>query len=356
MKKTVWATGLFAALVATGAWSLPLDQPLGQPNATTFRDVAMNSFYSTATTETNLRLSGLPDMELVERGIFECIYHSNEMTSLNKVLIRGTDSCGFLDDSEIPEEKRQRIAGYVNAYLPGVFQPEKTSCFAIQSRVEDEFRKTPLSKYIEQMDQLPLSQDERGQLQGKHLENAIEAENTIKTELQGETHYGKTRYSEQTCEMLLVAENESAQAGAGFRSCARSCMNGVGMLVTKLGSAGLSALGWVWFGGKKAFVPFIGGWSVNWVTTTPVFKAGRDEFLYGDFGPNVTRHAGGFTGFWNTEITTTAIGTSNTVGDYAAAFSTAGLIFFRAKVIAALSAVHHYALSREAVLLPVKVD
>ena len=350
MKKTVWATSLLAALVATGVWPFSPEQQSGQP------DDVINASENIEADETSQRLAGLANMDWVKRGIFECTYHDNESSSLNKVLVRGTDSCKFLDGNEAPEEKGSRIAGYVNAYLPGVFQPEKTSCFAIQSRAEDEFRKTPLSEYILQMDQLPFSQNERAQLQGRQLENVIEAENTIRTKLQGEIHHGETRYSEQTCKMLLVAENEPFQSGAGFRGCARSCMNGAGMFVTKLSSAGGSVLSWVWNRGKEFALPLAGGWFYNRITTMPGLKAAQDKFRYGEFGPNVTRHAGGLAGLLNTEVTTTATGTSNTVGDYAAAFSTIGLIYYRAKVMAALSAMYGYALSREAVPQHVKLD
>ncbi|UYM14231.1 hypothetical protein [Endozoicomonas euniceicola] len=352
MKKTVWVTGLLAALVAMGVWSLPLEQQSGEP------DDVVNAPENIEADETSQRLAGLANMDWVKRGIFECRYHDNKSSSLNKVLIRGTDSCKFLDGSEAPEEKERRIADYVNAYLPGVFQPEKTRCFAVQFSTEDKSRNVPISEYIEQMNKLPISQNGRAQAQlsGRQLENVMEAENTIRTKLQGEIHRHETLYGEQSCQMLLVAENEPSQSGASFRGCARSCMNGAGMFVTKLSSAGASVLSWVWTRGKKFALPLAGGWFYNRITTTPGFKAAIDKLQYGEFGPNVTRHAGGLVGFWNTEVTTTAIGTSNTVGDCAAGLSTIGLIYYRAKVMAALSAMYGYVLSRGAVPQHVKQD
>ena len=288
MKKTVWATGLFAALVATSAWSLPLEEHRVRPEAAE----------NIQTTGASQRLAGLkPDRGLVERGIFECIYHDNESTSTNKVLVRGTGSCGFLDASEDYEPKRKRVASYVNSHLPGVFQPENTNCFAVQSREEDKGRNNNISEYIEQMDQLPFSQDERFQLQGERLQSVINVEEFIQKELLGNTHYRKTLHNEQPCDMLLVTENEAGQSNAGIRSCAKSCLNGLGMFAKWAG-------GWAWTGMKKIGIPAAGAYVTTWVTTSPSWDAITDSII------------GALYGAWNKEVHKTPIGTSFTVGDY----------------------------------------
>ncbi|MET4696025.1 hypothetical protein [Endozoicomonas lisbonensis] len=346
MKKTVWATGLFAALITTGAWSLPLEQKRVRPDvdsyiedADSFGDIVMEAAENIQATEASQGLAGLkPDMELVERGIFECTYHDNETTSTNKVLIRGTDSCGFLDANEDYEPKRKRVASYVNSHLE-VFQPEKTSCFAVQSRAEDKGRKNKLSEYIEQMDQLPLSQEEIFQLQDEYLQSAINAEKFIKTELHGEIHYQKTLHNEQLCNMLLVTEDEAGQSNVGVRSCTRSCLNGIGMLVKWAG-------GWIWYGAKQVAPPVYVGYLTNWVTTKPFWDTTTDKIMFGEFAPNVTHHSGGLYGALNKRITTTPIGTPNTVSDYGMAFGAAFLFVIRSKVIAALGAMYGYALGR----------
>ena len=293
MKKTVWATGLFAALVATSSWSLSPEQ----------HRVRTEAAENIQTTGPSQRLAGLkPDRGLVERGIFECTYHDNDSTSTNKVLVRGTDSCGFLDASEDYEPKRKRVADYVNSHLPGVFQPEKTSCLAVQSREEDKGRNRKISEYIEQMDQLPFSQDERFQLQGERLQSVIKVEEFIQKELLGNTHYRKALHNEQPCDMLLVTEYEAGQSNAGVRSCARSCLNGLGMFARWAG-------GWTWTGVKKIGIPAAGAYASTWVTTSPSWDAITD---------NIT---GVLYGAWNKEVHQTPIGTSFTVGDYVMATS-----------------------------------
>lgn len=306
MKKTVWATGLFAALVAISAWSLPPGQHRVRPDADSFRGIVSEAAENIQATGASQGLAGLkPDMELVERGIFECTYHDNETTSTNKVLIRGTDSCGFLDASEDYGPKRKRVASYVNSHLPGVFQPEKTNCFAVQSRVEDKGRNKKISEYIEQMDQLPLSQDERFQFQGERLQSAIKVEKFIQQELHGDTHYRKALHNEQPCDMLLVTENEAGQSNAGVRSCAKSCLNGLGMLARWAGGRLKEGVGWTWTGMNKIGVPVAGAYAVNWVTTSTSWDAITGQIL------NVLY------GAWTTEVHRTSVGTSMTVGDYA---------------------------------------
>ena len=277
MKKTVWATGLFAALVATGAWSLPIEK-IGKSDAVTFYDV-INEGAEAVQSRAGVAPASVPtlepNMDLVSRGIFECEYHDNPTTSTQKVLVRGSASCGFLDGSEDADEKQARLAGYIYSYVPGVFQPEKTVCRQVLTNVEDEHRKYPMSGYIVQMDKLPSCSIERNELQGKALMQANEADKVIREDLKGRVHYALTEHNQQSCDLLLVVEDASGQSNAGIKGCTRSCIHGAGMVLSYAGK-------WIWYGLKTVASMAPWAYLTNWVTTTPEWDATTDKILFGE--------------------------------------------------------------------------
>lgn len=310
MKRTVWATGLFAAMVATGVWSLPIEKN-GKSDAATFADVisegaeAMQSRAGAISTSVPTLE---PDMDLVSRGIFECEYHDNPTSSTQKVLVRGSGSCGFLDGSEGVDEKAARIAHYVYSYVPGVFQPEKTICRQVLTNVEDEHRKHPMSGYIVQMNKLPSSSIERYELQGKALLRADKADKVIRKDLQGDVLYALTEHNQQSCNLLLVVEDAPGQSNSGIRGCSSSCLHGAGMVLSCAGS-------WFWHGFKISAEMAPWAYLTNWVTTTPGWDAATDKILFGEVAKNITSDAGGLYGAWSYELSRTRAGTPNAVSD-----------------------------------------
>ncbi|AMO58167.1 hypothetical protein GZ77_20760 [Endozoicomonas montiporae] len=322
MKKTVWATGLFAALVATVAWGMPLDTER-QTTAATFQDLVMQTSKTVEESESST-LTVNPDKELVEKRIFECVYADNDTTSRNRVLIRGSQSCGILEapqeleagtqGSQVLEAVGQRVADYVNAYLPGVHQPEKTTCFPIQSKEGDYTR---LSKYIEAMTRIAPNKA----IRAEQPEVVSKAEDDIK-KLFGETRYAVTVHNNQLCELVLVKENAPLQSNAGrsIRGCMQSCMHGLGMFLS-------TGAGWTWFGIKNIALAAPGAWLFRWVPSSAWWDTTTGKILYGDFAPNVTANAGGLLGVWQYPVTRNPYtGTDFTVGDsimsWAAGFAT----------------------------------
>ena len=266
MKKTVWATGLLVAIVATETFcnsesDVSDDQGYRNSSLTSMLMKAHNGYQLQQKDLVNNPAKLDIKENLQSRFIFECIYHDRAEAdggvTTRKVMVIGSDSCGFSDTvSENVNEKMNRIKGYVTSHqntlvyylnqfgleifgksdgekaVPDLYDPEQVICYQLYSDGED--RQRPVSDYISVVDEiygkggkvLPLSDDQE-----------TSARNTLYKELSSTATFTEQEYNGQTCHLALISENEYGQHSAG-----RSCKQNMLLLVKPV--VNLAELGW----------------------------------------------------------------------------------------------------------------
>lgn len=248
MKKIVWATGLFAAIVATGAFCNSESDPSDNQG---YRGSSLTSILMQAHEGYQLQQEGLVDKpeeldvneSLRSRYIFECIYHNRAVAdggiTTRKVMVVGSEGCGFSDlTSETVPEKISRIKGYVTSqqsalayYLglsglelfgesdgqkavPDLEDPEQVLCYHLYS--DGESRQRPVSDYVKVVDEIygggkvvPLTEGQKA-----------DARQTLYKKLQSTATFTSRKYNGQRCNLALISENEYGQhsAGRSFKS------------------------------------------------------------------------------------------------------------------------------------------
>ena len=275
MKKTVWATGLFAAFVATGALcnaddGLSDNHVYANSTMTAVVEKAQNGYLLDQKDLVDQPLELKVNEDLQSRYIYECIYHNRALKdngeTTRKVMVVGSESCGFSDTAENPVEKVSRIKEYVttpqtssdlhyyltqmgvtggNKAVPDLEDPEFTVCYQLYSDGEERRRK--VSDYVAVVDDIygdqgvvPLSADAQ-----------YNARKLLSEKLASTATFVEQDYKGKTCNLAVIAEDEYGAHSGACRRCTmmlvQPIMSVVGVTLragwTVIGSGGRSFLG-----------------------------------------------------------------------------------------------------------------
>ena len=296
MKKTVWATGLFAAIVAAGAFC---DAGDGASENEIYANSSFSAVLEKAHDGYLLQQNDLVDKpleleindNLQKRYIYECIYHNRAVAergiTTRKLMVVGSDSCGFSDTREGPLEKVARIKEYVTTpqtsdilhyYLtqmgssnpknvPDLEDSEQTLCYQLLS--DGEQRRRKVSDYVAVVDK--IYEDTGGEVAPLSNDAQYYARKMLADQLNSTATFIERDYKGDTCHLALIAEDEYGLHSGGSRAkntmllFAKPVADGIGVL--------LGGGGYLVKSGGRYFLGFVVSTGVLALEKSPLIRA-----------------------------------------------------------------------------------